>query len=426
MKSIIQSVKGTRDFYPEDMSLRIWLYDRIREVSESFGYREYDAPFLEKIDLYAAKSGEELVKEQSFVFPDRSGELIALRPELTPSLARMVAQRQGTLVFPLRWWSYGPFWRYERPQKGRTREFFQWNIDLIGGNSPELDAELVGVCASFFKKVGLSPEQVVIRVNDRKLMESELRGVGIDDEKRKDVFRMIDRRDKMSPQEWETYGLELGLTNDQLAALKALLADRNLWERSETLPRFFSVLDAMGLRAYVEYDAGVIRGLEYYTGLVFEAYDRDGGRAVLGGGHYDNLVGDVGGDPLPGVGFAMGDVMVSLVLKSYNLAPEYQPASEAVLVTVFDEGLMGESIRLATELRQAGLQVVCGMEASRLQKQLKFADRLGIGRALIIGPDEVANNLVTIKDLTQRTQLTVKRCEVVSILRGILAEENGV
>ncbi len=416
MKSIIQSVKGTRDFYPEDMSLRIWLYDRIREVSESFGYREYDAPFLEKIDLYAAKSGEELVKEQSFVFPDRSGELIALRPELTPSLARMVAQRQGTLVFPLRWWSYGPFWRYERPQKGRTREFFQWNIDLIGGNSPELDAELVGVCASFFKKVGLSPEQVLIRVNDRKLMESELRGVGIDDEKRKDVFRMIDRRDKMSPQEWETYGLELGLTNDQLAALKALLADRNLWERSETLPRFFSVLDAMGLRAYVEYDAGVIRGLEYYTGLVFEAYDRDGGRAVLGGGHYDNLVGDVGGDPLPGVGFAMGDVVVMLVLEAYGLLPEALSHPNTVFVTVFNEELLVESIRLTTELRENGFRVILA-EPDKLTKQFKLADRLGVKFALVLGPDEVANGTVVVKDLRTFEQRPIPRKDLSSIFK---------
>ena len=150
MKNIIQSVKGTREFYPYEMALRSWLYSKIRTVSELFGYQEYDGPFLESIDLYAAKSGEELVKEQSFVFPDRGGNLITLRPELTLSLARMVAQKQNELIFPLRWWSFGPFWRYEKPQKGRSREFFQWNIDLIGVNSPEADAELVAICAEFF------------------------------------------------------------------------------------------------------------------------------------------------------------------------------------------------------------------------------------------------------------------------------------
>lgn len=148
MKQIVQSVKGTRDFYPEEMAIRSWLYQTIRTVSEVFGYQEYDGPFLEKIDLYAAKSGEELVKEQAFVFEDRGGSEITLRPELTPTLARMVAQKQNGLSYPLRWWSFGPFWRYERPQKGRTREFFQWNIDLIGAGSSEADAELLAVCAT--------------------------------------------------------------------------------------------------------------------------------------------------------------------------------------------------------------------------------------------------------------------------------------
>ena len=160
MKSIIQPVKGTREFYPRQMEVRRWLYAKIEEVAASFGYEEWDGPFLEKIDLYAAKSGEELVKEQSFVFPDRGGELIALRPELTPSLARMVAQKQNELVYPLRWWSFGPFWRYEKPQKGRSREFFQWNIDLIGIESAEADAELLAICATFLKSTGISPDQV--------------------------------------------------------------------------------------------------------------------------------------------------------------------------------------------------------------------------------------------------------------------------
>ncbi|MHB8932716.1 MAG: ATP phosphoribosyltransferase regulatory subunit, partial [Bellilinea sp.] len=206
MTKIVGSLKGTRDFYPEEMTVRAWLYAQLREVSESFGYQEYDGPFLEKIDLYAAKSGEELVKEQAFVFPDRGGDLITLRPELTPTLARMIAQRQNQLTYPLRWWSFGPFWRYERPQKGRTREFFQWNIDLIGTTSPESDAELVAICAAFFKSVGLKPDQVGIFVNDRRLMSSQLGKIGIlKEEDRKKVFKLIDRRDKMLPNEWDAF-----------------------------------------------------------------------------------------------------------------------------------------------------------------------------------------------------------------------------
>src|SRR5665648_411032 len=178
MSSIISSVKGTRDFYPADLAVRTWMYQKMREVSELFGYMEFDGPFLEKLDLYAAKSGEELVKEQAFVFQDRGGDTIALRPELTPSLARMIAQQQKQLVFPQRWWSFGPFWRYERPQKGRSREFFQWNIDMIGSNSVEGDAELVAVSAVFFEKVGLNSDQVKIFVNSRLLMDQILSELG--------------------------------------------------------------------------------------------------------------------------------------------------------------------------------------------------------------------------------------------------------
>ena len=206
MKNIIPSVKGTRDYYPEEMAFRNWMYQKIRQVSASFGYQEWEAPMLETISLYAAKSGEELVNQQSFVFPDRGGEMLTLRPELTPSLARMVAQRQNQLVFPLRWWSWGPFWRYERPQRGRTREFFQWNIDLIGVDSPESDAELIAIAASFLKQVGLTSKNAAILVNDRQLTNSELLTLDVPDDKRPDFLSLIDRRSKMSPSDWDAKG----------------------------------------------------------------------------------------------------------------------------------------------------------------------------------------------------------------------------
>src|SRR5512145_2571625 len=207
-KSIIQSVKGTREFYPEELAQRNFIYDKVCQASQMFGYQEWDGPFLETIDLYAAKSGEELVKEQSFVFPDRGGDLITLRPELTPSLARLIAQRQKQLVYPVRWWSWGPFWRYERPQKGRTREFFQWNIDLIGVDTPEADAEMAAIAATFLREAGLAPNQVKLLVNSRKLMNDELAGLGIAPEKRPDVLRLIDRRDRLSAEAWEAYAGE--------------------------------------------------------------------------------------------------------------------------------------------------------------------------------------------------------------------------
>lgn len=411
MEKIIPSVKGTRDFYPEEMAVRLWLYDQIKTVSQSFGYQEYEGPILEKIDLYAAKSGEELVKEQAFVFPDRSGELITLRPELTPTVARMVAQRQKQLTYPVRWWSFGPFWRYEKPQKGRTREFFQWNIDIFGVNSAESDAELIAIAAAFFKRVGLSAHQVGIFLNDRRLMDQELQRLDlVDPAKKKAVFRLIDRRDKLRPDEWQAYAVqEIGLSENQFEQLKSLLDDENLWKKSPELTRVFQLLTAMGLGDYLHYSPEVIRGLEYYTGTVFEARDMDReGRAILGGGHYDNLVSDVGGDPLPGVGFAMGDVMVGLVLKKYGCIPELSLMPANVLVTVFSAELMEKSFSAANYLREAGIPTICFTEAVKLPKQFKYADRIGSRFVVVIGPDEAANGQVTLKDLSKGEQRTIE------------------
>ena len=429
MKTIIQSVKGARDFYPREMSILTWIYNTAREVSESFGYQEFDGPFLETIELYAAKSGEELVKEQSFVFSDRGGNLITLRPELTPTLVRMVAKQQRQLTYPLRWWSFGPFWRYERPQKGRSREFFQWNIDLIGVNSPEGDAELAAIIAAFFKKIGLSPEQVTILINNRRLMDSELNKLKVSDADHQKVFQLIDRRAKMDSSDWEQYAIEVGLNSKQLDGLNTLLSDNNLWKNSHELVRFFSAIDSLGFSEYVRYAPGVIRGLDYYTGTVFEAQDLKGvvSRAILGGGRYDNLMEDVGGDPLPGVGFAMGDMVISLILEEYNLLPDGIGKSPAqVLVTVFGDEQMNSSLSIAAELRESGIKVNCYPEAAKLGKQFRFADRISVDFVIVLGPDEISNNQVTLKHLKTGDQKTISRSEVVSTIQQVLdADESS-
>ncbi len=422
MKTQIQAVKGTREFYPPQMEIRRWLYAKIEAVSQSYGYQEWDGPFLEKIDLYAAKSGEELVKEQSFVFPDRGGDLIALRPELTPSLARMVAARQNELVYPLRLWSFGPFWRYERPQKGRTREFFQWNIDMIGVSSPEADAELLAIGASFLKTVGLLPNQVKILVNHRQLMDAELMALGVSAELKKQIFKLIDRRDKMSAESWATTALEAGLNDTQLSGLVAILEDKNLWKKSPDLVRIFSALSSMGLAEFVEFDPRIIRGLDYYTGVVFEAWDLGGdGRAVLGGCHYENLIGDVGGNPLGGVGFAMGDVMVTLLLEKYGCLPALNAFEKAVLVTVFDDSCSVASLKLAAALRENGVKTILYPENAKLPKQFKFADRMNIKYVMVIGPDEMANGKVTVKDLNSGTQEVLFHKDAIQKIKHLLA-----
>lgn len=420
-QNIIQSLKGTRDFYPEEMAIHDWLKSVLVEVSESFGYQSYEGPYLEKLELYAAKSGDELVKEQAFCFEDKGGELITLRPELTPTLARMVAQKQRQLNQPLRWYSFGPFWRYERPQRGRTREFFQWNIDLLGVDSPDADAEMISICAAFFKKINLDPDIAKIKINHRGLMDDQFDKIGIQPDQKKVVFRLIDRKDKMKPEAWKKYAGDLGLSTEQTTALLVLLADKDLWKESDSLVRLFAVLEATGWSDYVEYDPGIIRGLEYYTGTVFEAVDIRGGRAILGGGHYDNLVGDVGGEPMPGVGFAMGDVMISIILGDYGLIPETAPLSDTVMVTIFDESHSMESFRFAQELRLAGIKTAVYPEPVKLIKQFKYADRMGIGIALVIGPDEIAKKQVSIKNLKTREQYQISKENLVAELVKILA-----
>jgi histidyl-tRNA synthetase len=407
--AVINTVKGTRSFYPPEMSFRSWLYERVREVSRAFGYQEFDGPFLETLDLYAAKSGEELVKEQAFVFQDRGGETVALRPELTPSLARMVAERGQQLPMPIRWWSFGPFWRYERPQKGRAREFFQWNVDLIGVENPRADAELAAIAAGFFQSAGLTPTEVKIQVNNRRLIDSALAGIGLGGaDIRKTVFRLVDKLEKMSRPAWETYAGEQGLSESQLSGLSKLLADRELWRQSDEMVEFFAAGKEMGIEPYLEFNPAVIRGLDYYTGTVFEARDASGEfRSILGGGRYDNLIADVGGGRLPGVGFAMGDMVVGLVLAKYGKSPQIKTAPADVLVTTFSAEEAAASLRLARDLRLAGIAVEWYPTPDRLPKQLKYADALGIRFALILGPDEVRDNRVTIKDLAAREQITV-------------------
>jgi histidyl-tRNA synthetase len=404
------------------MARRKWLHATARAASEAFGYEEYEAPILELLDLYAAKSGEELVREQAFVFQDRGGKMVALRPELTPSLARMVAQRQNELAFPLRWWSYGPFWRYERPQKGRTREFFQWNIDLIGVNTPEADAELAAVAARFFHLAGLSPADIRIQVNNRRLMDAQFERIGIPPANRPAVLHLIDRRDKMPAEAWQAYALEKGLTPAQFAGLCAVLENTELWRESEELTRFFAAAQALGAGDYVESAPHIIRGLAYYTGTVFEARDRDGEfRAILGGGRYDNLVGDVGGQPLPGVGFAMGDKVIQLVLEKYGKLPTAADLRQPpILVTVFDEGSLPGSLGVASRLRAAGFKVAAYPEPAKLGKQFKYADRIGARLAVVYGPEEQAKAAVTIKDLRTGEQQTVPQADAAAAIRAVL------
>ncbi len=421
MKKTIQTVKGVREFYPEAMSLRNYLYEKARDASQAFGYQEWDGPFIEAIDLYAAKSGEELVKKQSFTFEDRGGDLVTLRPELTPSLARMIAAKQNDLTYPVRWWSFGPFWRYEQPQKGRTREFFQWNIDMLGVSTPEADAELIAIAATFLRSVGLSPERALIYVNNRRLIDSEFNALGIPQEKKLDIANLVDRRSKMEPAKWDENALELGLTQRQLDGLKDILGNYELWKRSEELSRLFAALEVLGVKEYIKFDPTIMRGLLYYTGTVFEVFDTSGSikRSLFGGGRYDKLLEDVGGQPLSGVGFAMGDVAMGIFLKESDLLPEFDLTPASALVTVFDESLLLKSYALAARLRETGLKVMVFPEPAKLQKQFKFADKMKMKVALVLGPEEATNGQVAVKNLLNGEQTIVPQAAAAEFIRKL-------
>jgi len=406
-------VKGTRDFYPEEMAFRNWLFGKMREVSKRFGYEEYEGPILEPLELYAAKSGEELVKKQTFSLKDRGGRTLALRPEMTPTLARMVAQKQEELPKPIRWFSIGPRFRYEKPQKGRLREFYQWDVDLIGDKTPEADAEVIAVACEFFKTLDLSPEQIRIKVNDRRLMEQKLDLIGIRKKKILEVFSAIDKKDKMEISEWEKWLSEIGLTDLQVKDLKGILKDKDFARESENLTRIFSTLNDMGVANYVEFDPRIVRGLDYYTGTVFEARDKDGEfRAILGGGRYDSLVEIVGGQPLPAVGFAAGDVVIEEVLRKYKKIPK-EPSQAKYLVTTFNPSLSRTSISLATQVRNLGGMVeLYTNPTTKLDKQLKYANQKGIPNVFIVGPKEDAKGTVTLRDMETGKEETFSRKEL--------------
>jgi histidyl-tRNA synthetase len=296
---------------------------------------------------------------------------------------------------------------------------------MIGVDTPEADAELIAVAATFLRSVGLDPERAAIFVNNRKLMNSQFDRLEIPSEIRLDVSNLIDRRAKMKPEDWDANGREIGLTQEQVDGLNRVLGNYDLWRESDELTRVFAALEALGVKEYVKFEPSIMRGLLYYTGTVFEAFDLSGSvrRAILGGGRYDNLLEDVGGDPLPATGFAMGDVVIGIILKEAGLLPEFNPTPAPVLVTAFDQNLMMKSLALACELRNAGINTITYAEPAKLPKQFKFADKMKMKVAIVIGPDEAEKGQAVVKNLSNGTQQTVRQDAVAEAVRRILAAQ---
>ena len=427
MPQLIPKVKGTRDFYPEDWAYQKWLCEKFIGVGDLFGYREYESTILEYMALYLGKSSEEIVTQQTFTLSDRDDKQLVMRPELTPTLARMVAQKEGELTFPIRWQSYGRFFRYERPQRGRGRSFFQWNIDALGSDSYLADAEIITIACTLFQHLRLSPQHATIRINDRQALENLIaQKLALSPENIKPVFGAIDRIDKMPEEKFRTYlADDLDLSAGQIDTLYEILHTTDL-TFSPWLQRIFEHLDKNGVIDLVELDLKIVRGFDYYTRTVFEAWAKTSlRRALFGGGRYDNLTRQVGGKrPVPGVGFAVGDMAITELLKEIDLYPQLETPGARVFVTVFSEDLLAQSSSFAEKLRQEGIATELHLiPAQRLDRQFKYADRQNIPFAAVIGPDEASANTIVLKDLKARAQQIFSKNDLCAIKTTL---KNGI
>ena len=411
-----QGVRGTRDFYPDDMRLRNWLFERFHSAARSHGFEEYDAPVLESEELYTRKAGEEIVG-QLYNFEDKGGRRVALRPEMTPSLARMVMARAGGLALPIKWYSIPQCWRYERTQRGRGREHYQWNVDIWGMNGVEADAELLSVLVQFFHSVGLKSEDLVIRISSRKVLEEVLGSLAIEGEIFAQTCVIVDKMDKLPEDVIQAQLSDLGLSSDSISTILSVLGITDMGSLSSALnsdsealielQSLFSLCESYGISDWVSFDASVVRGLAYYTGPVFEAHDRAGNlRAICGGGRYDKLIGTLGGNDLPATGFGFGDMVVMELLADKGLLPELSNGVDDVVFGMGTE-LRGAAMQVAAKLRSAGRTVDLVLEDKKMKWVFKHAERCGTTRLVMVMPDEWAEGKVRIKNLDSGEESTV-------------------
>lgn len=420
----IEPPSGTRDFYPDEMRLRTWLFEHFRAVARSFAFQEYDAPVLESEDLYVRKAGEEIT-EQMYNFIDKEKKKVALRPEMTPSLARMILRKGGptNLLMPLRWFSIPQCWRFENVMRGRKREHYQWNMDIIGVNSITAEAELLAAIVSFFKRLGLTSKDVVIKVNSRKVLQDVLTPLGITAELFAPVCVIVDKLDKLTAEEVTKQLTDLKLEASVIEKIKETLTIKDLDELKKKLPENSVVVQDLTLlwdlaKAYdfddwIIFDASIVRGLAYYTGIVFEAKDRKGElRAICGGGRYDKLLSTYGSkQDVPMAGFGFGDCVIVELLKEKNLLPDLSPQIDDLIIC-FDESLRTVGCKVANKLRSAGRRVDLQLiPKKKVTWCFEYADRIGAQRAVFVAPDEWARGEVRIKNLRE-TDPTKKEVNV--------------
>jgi histidyl-tRNA synthetase len=414
------ALPGFRDFYPSELAKRSYIFQGWRDVARRYGFVEYDGPPLEPLDLYTKKSGAEIV-EQLYNFKDKGGREIALRPEMTPTLARMVGARANALRKPVRWFSIPQLFRYERQQRGRLREHFQLNMDIIGEADVSADAELLAAAIDVMRVFGLTSEDVVARVSDRRLLNALLRGIGITDAQLPAAYAALDKIDRDPREVLQKRLADAGLsaeTSAQLFELVGATADEAEFTRLvdaagataewETLRCYLDHTESLGVRDWVRLDLSIVRGLAYYTGIVFELFDAKGElRAICGGGRYDTLLESLGGVSLPALGFGMGDVVLGELLKERGKMPEEQPAVD-VWVAYGDSGTVEDAMRAAAKIRASGKSAEYALGNQKLARQLKAAYAAGARSTIVIATPELLAGEAMVRRKDEKVELRVR------------------
>lgn len=388
-----QPYKGTRDFYPDDMRTRKWMFAKWRKVVESFGYEEYDGPILEPMDLFTAKTSEEIVNDQSFNFEDRGGRRVIMRPEMTPTVSRMVAGKRQELGYPLRLYSIPNCFRYERQQRGRLREFWQLNVDIFGVEELDADIENILIVDALMKEFGATSDMYDIRINSRVMLDMKIQASG-PKVSNNEILSFLDKKDKM-PEDDFADKLSHYVTNTGSLILWLNLTDEQ--EQGEEMQKIIKILHEHGVEN-AKFDPSIIRGFDYYTDIVFEVFDSnpENNRSLFGGGRYDGLVGEFGVEPVPTVGFGMGDVTFANFLESNNLLPKLSSETDVYIVVIGD--VLVEAQEVAQQLRGKGINVAVDLSGKKSEKQIKNALKKNVPYMLFIGEEEIKNFIYTLKE----------------------------
>jgi histidyl-tRNA synthetase len=414
-----QPLPGFRDFYPDDCALRSYVFGKWRDAARRYGFREYDGPPLEPLELYTVKSGDEIVG-QLYNFTDKGERAVSLRPELTPTFARMVGARHRDYKKPMKWFAVPQLFRYERKQRGRLREHFQFNADIVGEKDVAADVELVALLVDVLRSFGLTQQDFVVRVSDRRVWSGFLRGLGVADEQHPAVFSIVDKIEReevaITQKKFDALGVSTAAASAILKFADTAQFEKEAPAEMATLQRFFDLMAHKGLADFLKFDPKIVRGLAYYTGIVFEAFDAKGElRAIAGGGRYDNLLQLISGVDLPALGFGMGDVVLCELLKERKLLPKLESRLDAYIVIAKEE-LRPHALKLVRDLREAGLACDYPLVAAKVGKQFEAASETGAKFAVVIG-DEWAQGQVTVKTLATREEAKVS----VGDLKGKLA-----